>query len=101
MILGWVRRRIVASAVIVGPIHAQFPAHNLVVVEVAYGGGCCVGVGELCEAKALWSASFLVVDQAEVVDLPNATQCFDDELFRAACGDVLAMRLCCDQAHVP
>jgi hypothetical protein len=73
-----------------------------VVVEIAHSGGCCVGVGELCKSKALWSASLFVVDEAEVVDLSNATECFYDELLGSACEEVmLAIRLPHAEAHSP
>jgi hypothetical protein len=52
-----------------------------VVVQIAHGGGCCVGVGELCEAESFGTTRLFVVDQAEAEDLPDATEGLHNLLF--------------------
>lgn len=76
--LGRIRGRIIAGAVLIGIIYAEFSSHNFEIVEVANGRRCGICVGELCEAKTLWATSLLVVHKAEVVDLARATERLDD-----------------------
>jgi hypothetical protein len=51
-----------------------------VVIQIAHCRSGSVSVCELCEAKAFWSSSLLVVDKAKTENLTNAAQRLDNLL---------------------
>lgn len=62
-------------------IDTELPAHDLVVVEVADGGGGGLLVRVFGETEALWTSSFAIVDEAEGEDAAGGGEDFGYLLF--------------------
>jgi hypothetical protein len=61
-VIGWHR----VFLIVVRPVDTNLATHDLVVVQVANGGSCCIGVGKVCESISLGLSSLWVHHQTKL-----------------------------------